>query len=219
MFHTAASPIVLVDLAILSLLVATALVMIRVRRLFAVVMLSGVYSLLSAAFFVSLDAVDVAFTEAAVGAGISTALMLGGMLLTARREKEMTSNRQGVALAMVVVVGAALFYASFDLPAFGDPQSPVNAGVGIDYVERTPNEIGLPNIVTAVLASYRGYDTLGETLVVFTAGVAVMLLLGFGSARGGLAVKDPDAIEAADDADATPAAEPAAAPQPQRGEG
>ena len=107
MFHTPASPIILLDLAILSLLVVTALAMIRVRRLFAVVMLSGIYSLLSAAFFVSLDAVDVAFTEAAVGAGISTALLLGGMLLTARREKEASSRRAPYAFAIVCVVGAA----------------------------------------------------------------------------------------------------------------
>lgn len=196
MFHTPASPIILLDLAILSLLVVTALAMIRVRRLFAVVMLSGIYSLLSAAFFVSLDAVDVAFTEAAVGAGISTVLMLGGMLLTARREKEASPKRAPFALAIVCVVGAALFYASLDMPAFADPNSPANAGVGMEYVEKTPDEIGLPNIVTAVLASYRGYDTLGETLVVFTAGLAVMLLLGVGTARGGKAVKDPDAEQA-----------------------
>ena len=52
--------------------------------------------------------------------------------------------------------------------------------MGTDYLERTPNEIGVPNIVTAVLASYRGFDTLGEVGVVFSAALAVILLLGFG---------------------------------------
>ena len=42
---------------------------------------------------------------------------------------------------------------------------------------QTTAEIGIPNIVTAVLASYRGFDTLGETAVIFTAGVGVMALL------------------------------------------
>jgi len=65
----------------------TALAVVRLRDLFAIVMLFGIYSLLSAAIFVSLDAVDVAFTEAAVGAGISTVLMLGTLALTARKEK------------------------------------------------------------------------------------------------------------------------------------
>ena len=189
-FETELSPIVLLDLSLLTMLILVTFAMLRSRHLFAVVMLSGIYSLLSAAFFVSLDAVDVAFTEAAVGAGISTVLMLAGMLLTARREKPVTPGRAPVALAAVIVTGAALFYATIDMPAFGDPHAPANAHVGQAYVDETPNDIAVPNIVTAVLASYRGFDTLGETMVIFTAGVAVMLLLGAGSARGGREVVD-----------------------------
>ncbi|MGF1545396.1 MAG: DUF4040 domain-containing protein [Parvularculaceae bacterium] len=187
---------VALDLSLLTLLFAVALAMLRSRHLFAVVMLSGVYSLLSASFFVSLDAVDVAFTEAAVGGGISTVLLLSAMLLTARRERPLTPGRAPVALAVVLVAGAALVYATLDMPAFGDPDAPANApaSVGTQYVERTPNEVAVPNIVTAVLASYRGFDTLGETMVIFTAGLAVLLLLGPGSSRGGkrVADKDPD---------------------------
>lgn len=179
-----------IDLSLLTLLIAVAFAMLRSRHLFAVVMLSGIYSLLSAAFFVSLDAVDVAFTEAAVGAGISTVLMLGGMLLTARREKPVASRRGPLALGVVALVGAALIYATFDMPAFGDAHSPANSYIGQDYIERTKSEIGVPNVVTAVLASYRGFDTLGETMVIFTAGVAVILLLGLGSPRGGRSVRD-----------------------------
>lgn len=189
-FTTPLSPIFLLDLAILSLLIATAFVMLKVRRLFAVVMLSGIFSLLSALFFVSLDAVDVAFTEAAVGAGISTVLMLSGMLLTARREKPVVAGHRNVALLICAVTGAALFYATIDMPAFGDPNAPANDYVGQDYVELTQQDIEVPNIVTAVLASYRGFDTLGETMVIFTAGVGVILLLGAGSLRGGRKVAD-----------------------------
>ncbi|MEM1397672.1 MAG: DUF4040 domain-containing protein, partial [Pseudomonadota bacterium] len=178
-----AAATVLVDLSLLTLLYVVAMRMLRSRQLFAVVMLSGIYSLLSAAFFVSLDAVDVAFTEAAVGAGVSTVLMLSAMLLTARREKPVTPGRAPVALIAVLIVGAALFYASIDMPAFGDGDAPANAYVGQAYVDRTPDEVAVPNIVTAVLASYRGFDTLGETMVIFTAGLAVMLLLGVGSPR------------------------------------
>ena len=186
------SAMVIVDLSLLTMLFLVAIAMLRSRHLFAVVMLSGIYSLLSAAFFVSLDAVDVAFTEAAVGAGISTVLMLAGMLLTSRREKPVMPGRAPVALAVVFVTGAALIYATIDMPAFGDANSPANSYVGQQYVERTPNEIAVPNIVTAVLASYRGFDTLGEVLVVFTAGLAVILLLGFGSVRGGREVSDQE---------------------------
>ena len=190
-FETALSPTVLLDLAILTLLVVCGLAMVRMRRLFGVAMLSGIYSLLSAAFFVALDAVDVAFTEAAVGAGVSTVLVLSGMALTSRREKPVSRRRAVVPLVVCVIVGAALFYATLDMPAYGDPNSPANAHVGRAYIERTPQDIEVPNLVTAVLASYRGYDTLGETLVVFTAGLGCVLLLGAGSARGGRRVVDP----------------------------
>ena len=95
-----------------------------------------------------------------------------------------------MALAAVIATGAALVYATIDMPAFGDPSAPANSYVGQAYVDETPNDIAVPNIVTAVLASYRGFDTLGETVVIFTAGVAVILLLGAGSARGGREVAD-----------------------------
>lgn len=191
-FQFEVSPILLVDLSLLTMLLLVAVAMLRSRHLFAVVMLSGIYSLLSAAFFVSLDAVDVAFTEAAVGAGVSTVLMLAGMLLTARREKPFEARRVPIARIAVFATGAALIYATIDMPAFGDPNAPANAHVGQAYIEQTPNDIAVPNIVTAVLASYRGFDTLGEVLVVFTAGLAVILLLGVGSARGGREVSDID---------------------------
>ncbi|MEM1380331.1 MAG: DUF4040 domain-containing protein [Pseudomonadota bacterium] len=174
-----------VEICVLALLVAVALSMVRMRRLFGVAMLSGIYSLLSAAFFVALDAVDVAFTEAAVGAGISTVLVLSGIALTAKRELPVSRERTVLPLAIVIVTGAALVYATIDMPAFGDPGAPANAYVGNAYIEATPTDIEVPNIVTAVLASYRGFDTLGETVVVFTAGLACLLLLGAGASRGG----------------------------------
>lgn len=171
------------DYALIAMLLAVGFAIVRLRDLFAVVMLMGVYSLLSAAWFVSLDAVDVAFTEAAVGAGISTVLMLGAMLLTAREAQPAGKGRHWAAFAVVVAAGAALLYAIPDMPVFGDPNSPANAYVGMDYIDRVPNEIAIPNVVTAVLASYRGYDTMGEVVVIFSAALGVMLLLGFGSRR------------------------------------
>src|SRR5690606_20219199 len=120
----------LIDLSLLTMLVLVAFFMVRSRQLFAIVMLSGIYSLLSAAFFVSLDAVDAAFTEAAVGPGVSTDWMLGAMLLRPRREKPITAGGSPVALAVAVLVGAALIYATFDMPAFGDAASPANSYIG-----------------------------------------------------------------------------------------
>ena len=171
------------DYALIAMLLAVGIAIVRLRNLFAIVMLMGVYSLISAAWFVSLDAVDVAFTEAAVGAGVSTVLLLAAMLLTARESEPTKPARHWAALAVVVAAGAALLYAIPDMPAYGDANSPANSYVGRTYLERTPQDIAVPNVVTAVLASYRGYDTLGEVTVIFTAGLGVILLLGYGTRR------------------------------------
>lgn len=175
---------ILLDIGLMAMLVVVAFAIVRLRSLFAIVMLQGVYSLLSAAWFVSLDAVDVAFTEAAVGAGVSTVLMLAAMLLADRDSKPVPMSRQIGPLLVVILAGVAMFYALGDMPAYGDVHSPANSYVGMDYITRTAEEIHIPNVVTAVLASYRGYDTFGETVVVFTAGLGVLLLLGLNGNAG-----------------------------------
>ncbi len=169
--------ITLIDIALLTFMGATAIAILRLRSLFAVVMLSGIYSLLAASMFVALDAVDVAFTEAAVGAGISTVLMIAVLALTGERERAPGHSRW-LPMAVVFLTGAALIYATFDMPAFGDANAPANLHVAPRYLNESFAEVGLPNVVTSVLASYRGYDTLGEVTVIFTAAVAVMLLIG-----------------------------------------
>ncbi|UTW44217.1 DUF4040 domain-containing protein [bacterium SCSIO 12696] len=167
----------LIDLVLLAMLALTALRIIFLKDLFAVVMLFGIYSFLSALIFINLDAVDVAFTEASVGAGISTVLMLGTLALTGRKEKK-NSHSSLLPLLVVTVTGAALIYGTLDMPPFGDPDNPVHQHVAPRYIEESPSEIGLPNMVTSVLASYRAFDTLGEVVVVFAAAIGVLALLG-----------------------------------------
>ena len=79
--------------------------------------------------------------------------------------------------ALLLPLAALLIYVSADLPDRGDPDAPANLHLSPELVEVTERDIEIPNIVTAVLADVRGYDTLGETLVVFTAGLAVLLVL------------------------------------------
>lgn len=167
---------------LLSFLVMVAVAAIRTRDLFVVVMLFGIYSLLTAGLFMTLDAVDVAFTEAAVGAGISTVLMLSTLRLTNRFEQPSKHGRL-LPLLVVSVTGVALIYGTLDAPVVGDGAAPVQQHVAPRYIEQGPVEVGVPNMVTAVLASYRGYDTLGETVVIFAAGLAVLLLLGIQDGR------------------------------------
>lgn len=170
----------LINILFLGILFVVALAIARLRSLFAIVMLSGVYSLVSAAWYILVDAVDVGFTEAAVGAGMSTAVLLGAMLLTARTAKPEKPLKKIGPMLVCIAAGIMLIYASIDLPPLGDPTSPANAGVGLTYLKINWYDMGVPNVVTSVLASYRGFDTLGETAVVFTAGLAVAMLLGFG---------------------------------------
>lgn len=172
--------IAMVNIVLLAILFMVGIAIARMRSLFGIVMLSGIYSLVSAAWYVAVDAVDVAFTEAAVGAGMSTAVLLGAMLLTSRTAKPEKAFRRLGPLLVCVATGVMLIYASVDLPAFGDPDSPANAGVGLTYLKINWHDTGIANVVTPVLGSYRGFDTLGETTVVFAAGLAVALLLGFG---------------------------------------
>jgi len=146
------------------------------RNLFSAVVLFGIYSFLMATVLVALDAVDVAMTEAAVGAGISTVLLLSALHLT-RGEEARPMRRPWLPLALSTLIGGMLVYGTLGLPAFSDPNAPMHQHVEPRYLNEGPRETGIPNIVTAVLASYRGYDTLGETVVVFTAGVGVLALL------------------------------------------
>ncbi len=161
---------------LLAFLVTTALAIVRMKNLISVVMLSGIYGLLSASFFVAMDAVDVAFTEAAVGAGISTLLMLVAITMTGHQEHD-DRHKPLLALAVVLVTGGLLIYGTWDMPSYGSAQAPIHLQVVPRYINDSAAEIGVQNIVTSVLASYRAFDTFGEVVVIFTAGISVLMLL------------------------------------------
>ena len=158
------------------MMAVTVLAIVLQRNLYSVVILAGVYSFLMATVLVALDAMDVAMTEASVGAGISTVLLLGALYLCGGEEAR-PLNRPWLPLAVSIVIVAALVYGTLGLPAFSDPQAPMHVHVVPRYLNEALKETGVPNVVTAVLASYRGFDTLGEVTVVFTAGIGVIALL------------------------------------------
>ena len=174
---------VLFGIFLLSLLVVVAIGIVRAANLFTAVMLTGIFSLLMAANFFVLDAADVALTEAAVGAGISTVLLLGGLALVPGKEKQ-RRRLHIAAVGVVALITLILVYSTFENPRLGDPLAPVHQHVAPWYLEQTPILIDIPNVVTAVLGSYRGYDTLGEVIVVLTAGIGVLFLLGLPGAIG-----------------------------------
>lgn len=181
----------IIVIPILALLAVTAVTIARIRNLWAAVMFTGIYSFLSASWMLILDAPDVAFTEAAVGAGISTILMLATLSLVPRKKsRDGSVNKADFAtkprplrkvvgpLIVALGTGAMLVYGTLDMPHFGSKDAPIQKYPEPSFVAKSqPDMHGLPNVVTAVLASYRGYDTLGETAVIFTAGIAVLLIL------------------------------------------
>jgi multicomponent Na+:H+ antiporter subunit B len=164
-------------LFLLTLLVITALAIVQTRDLFVAVMLTSIFSLLMAANFFILDAADVALTEAAVGAGITTVFFLSALALTGDQEKPRERGRW-IALGTVGVLALLIIYATFDKPRLGDPDAPVHQHIAPWYLEKTPETIDIPNVVTAILGSFRGYDTLGEVFVVFAACIGVLFILG-----------------------------------------
>jgi multicomponent Na+:H+ antiporter subunit B len=181
-----------IDVVLLSFLVLTALAFAAVRNLFAVVMLSGMFSLTAALLYVVMDAVDVAFTEAAVGAGIATVLGLATLALIGVAQEKVSARSQIGPFLVALITGAVLITSTFDMPLYGDPDAPIHRHVAPRYIQESGREIGIPNIVTSVLASYRGYDTLGEVTVIFTAAAGVLVLLGRGRRRRPVAADRED---------------------------
>ena len=190
---------IVVDMLLLAMLVITAVAVIRTRSLFGAVLLMSIYSLLMAIVWYNMQAMDVAFTEAAVGAGITTVLLVGTMVYTGRDERQ-EQRVHWPALVICFATGAVLAYGIRDMPRFGDPAAPIHGHVAPEYVEQNapyrdetkpgPPRVNMgdhvPNQVTAVLAGYRGFDTMFETAVIFTAGISLILLRGSPREKGRL---------------------------------
>lgn len=250
---TSMTTMIIVDSLLLLLVTATAIAIIEVRSLYASAMLTSVYSLLMALVWVNMHSMDVAFTEAAVGGGISSILLIGTLVHLPREEKKQKKRLHVPAALACVLAGGALVYGTFDMPRFGDPMAPIHhyrvpemmaqtvgfvngikgkqpAPEGFDpqayrahngevqSVPADPKDTAwretsvvaqkgimlpqvltpgherhhdadhhlhpqddfnghVPNSVTSLLAGYRGYDTMFETTVIFTAGVSLILLL------------------------------------------
>lgn len=179
--------IVYLEILLSLLLAGTAVALVFARDLFGLTVLLSVYSGLFGVVLSLLGAVDVAFTEAVVGAGLSTGLLLA-LLRYLRADVNWVrvhappgppwqDHRKAVAAVVALGIGAMLIYAVHALPAFGDATSPAHQRVASQYLARSVPDAKTPNAVTAVLADYRSFDTLIETSVVLTGAVACVLIL------------------------------------------
>lgn len=168
------------DLSILTLIVICALAAIMVKDLFSAVIILGAYSFLMCLLWTEMGSVDVAFTEASVGAGVGTVFFIAAVFRTTRRVKVRSSGRillKIAGLVASVVTGALLLVAVDDFPDWADPGSPASLHVSPYYIEKSLEDTAVPNVVTSVLADYRGFDTMFETTVIFAAGIAVAAVL------------------------------------------
>ncbi|USZ68680.1 DUF4040 domain-containing protein [Halorussus salilacus] len=167
------------ELTLLGFVLATALATAVLRDVLGSIIAFAAYSLGMAVIWVVLRAPDVGLTEAAVGAGVTTVLFLLTIAKTVRPSGQRTIERLdlpalGVALALVGVLATTLGA----LPPVGGAETPVaTSEVTAYYLDNAYEEAGVKNAVTAVLAAYRGFDTLGEAVVVYAAGVGILVVL------------------------------------------
>ena len=166
------------EIPLLLLLLVTAAGAIMVKDLMSSVLLLGSYSFFLSLVWAWLGAVDVAFVEAVVGAGLATVLFLLTLFRTDPKDTRLRRPPPSlVTLVVFPLLGVLLLYAASDLPAFGDPNSPASVHISPTYLEQSYQNTHTPNVVTSVLMDYRSLDTMGETVVIFTAGIACALLL------------------------------------------
>lgn len=166
------------DLLLFLIVLVLAVLALRVRNLMAAVAVLSAFSLVVAVMFAGMLAVDVAFVEAVLGAGLTGILFILLIRRTGATAGTIDQGRRHWGL--VALIGAfvvLMAYASQGLPDRGDPTAPAHQHVAPVYIEQAMPAARTPNVVTAVLADFRSMDTLGELVVVFTAGLAVVLVL------------------------------------------
>jgi len=177
---TAGPEVTAIEASLLVFVVITAIVTALARDVLAAIIVFGAYSLGMAALYTFYRAPDVAMTEAAISAGVTTILLLLTLAKTTRLNHEIafeSVNLPAAGAAGFLFVGLLLTMA--DIPAVGAPDAPVwsNADVTQWYIAETYAETGVENTVMAVLAAFRGFDTFGEAVVVFGAGIAALIVL------------------------------------------
>lgn len=166
------------EIALIVLVLVSALITVVLRDALAAIIVFGAYSLGLAMLWVVFRTPDVGLTEAVVGAGVMTPLLLLAITKLGAEggERLFVRIRWKPALAALGLVVLLLLTVPF-LPAVGDPTSPANSYVSPYYLENAYDETGFVNVVTAILVAYRGFDTFGEVTVVFSALVAVLVVL------------------------------------------
>lgn len=141
----------------------------------------AIFSNLVCLTYLLLDAPDVAMTEAAIGVCVSIVILILFVQKCkpdSRKKYHKFDYKRFIYSSLSILVLFLLFEElNSVLPNYGDPLSPVNSNDSSYYIENTMNQTKVPAFVAAILASYRGFDTMGETIVVLIAGLGFMLIM------------------------------------------
>lgn len=165
----------MLEATLLFLLLMVTICIVFSRNLVTSAILMYAFSSLIALIYLVMNVPDVAITEASVGAGLSTVFMFAALSLI--KNHKTSSSHSPVMFTLVLFLAICLSYFMCKLPSFGDSDAPIHQHIAPYYIETIEKDIDIPNVVTAILASFRGYDTFGETIVVFTAALCISLIL------------------------------------------
>ncbi|WP_341788185.1 DUF4040 domain-containing protein [Rickettsia endosymbiont of Lasioglossum villosulum] len=164
---------------IVFLLVIISIKIIIAKDLLEAVIYSSAFSLLIGVSYLLMDAPDVAMTEVALGACLSTCVYLNLLRKLPSNLKIIQRTRIISASLICLLFVVTLTYMGLELPDYGDEHALLHTHLTKYYVENTSKDIGIPSFIAAILASYRGYDTLGETSVILIAGISVLLVFNW----------------------------------------
>lgn len=147
------------------------------KNIIDLIIIMSVFSIFISICYLFMDAPDVAMTETALGACLSTCVLLNVAKITGEETGKTSKNKYILSTILCLIFVVCFAWAGQDLPTFGSAETPLQTHLTKYYIENTHKEIGIPSLVAAILGSYRGFDTLGETTVILIAGLAVLVII------------------------------------------
>ena len=182
---------IVLDLVIIASLIALAIQVVSGASLFRGIIHFIVMGLTLALAWARLGAPDLAMAEAAIGAGVTGALMMVAYrrLVEQQDDQLPTPPKKKSRLAVPIAVASGLLVGVIGLGSMLADNPPGEAGLTV--LETLP-ETGLGNPITAVLLLFRGLDTLLEIAVLFTALLAARAVAGTGDSSASARTRHPE---------------------------
>jgi multicomponent Na+:H+ antiporter subunit B len=175
-----ADPIILINL-ISIVIILISIVIAKSKTLLLSIIYLSILSLSLCVLYLFLDAPDVAMTEAALGASLSTVIFINVLKKIDKGEEVALVNARNdfsySALIICIMVFITFLYSFIDVADFGNQDSAITNGISKYYIDNTKKDVGIDSFVASILASYRGFDTLCETSVIFLSAISVSFIL------------------------------------------